>query len=62
MAALSPWMWFGGYGLLVAAAVAFPNPVMILILFLGGMETWRRWKMRKSRNRASSIAFRGARG
>jgi Zn-dependent protease len=48
MAALSPWMWFVGYGLLVAATIVFPNPVMLLILLLGGLETWRRWKARKS--------------
>jgi Zn-dependent protease len=48
MAALSPWMWFAGYGLLVVATLAFPNPIMILILLLGGFETWRRWKARKS--------------
>ena len=24
-----------------------PNPILILILILGGMETWRRWQMRK---------------
>jgi Zn-dependent protease len=48
MAALSPWMWFAGYGLLVAATLVFPNPIMILILLFGGLETWRRWKARKS--------------
>jgi Zn-dependent protease len=48
MAALSPWMWFGGYGLLVAATVVFPNPIMLLILLFGGLETWRRWQQRKS--------------
>ena len=48
MAALSPWMWFVGFGLLVAATFAFPNPIMILILLLGGMETLRRWRGRKS--------------
>jgi Zn-dependent protease len=47
MAALSPWMWFVGYGLLVAATVAFPNPVMLLVLLFGGLETWRRWQVRK---------------
>src|SRR5215212_4474481 len=47
MAALSPWMWLVGYGLLIAAAVAFPNPIMILILLFGGLETWRRWQQRK---------------
>ena len=48
MAALSPWMWFVGYALLIAATVAFPNPIMILILLFGGLETWRRWRQRKS--------------
>jgi Zn-dependent protease len=48
MAALSPWMWFAGYALLIAATVAFPNPVMLLVLLFGGVETWRRWKQRKS--------------
>jgi Zn-dependent protease len=48
MAALSPWMWFVGFGLLVGATIAFPNPIMILILLFGGFETWRRWQARKS--------------
>jgi Zn-dependent protease len=48
MAALSPWMWFVGYGLLVGATIAFPNPIMLLILLFGGIETWRRWKQRKT--------------
>ncbi len=48
MAALSPWMWFVGYGILVGATIAFPNPILLLILLLGGFETWRRWKERKS--------------
>lgn len=46
MAALSPWMWFAGFGLLVAATILFPNPIMLLILLFGGMETWRRWRER----------------
>src|SRR4051794_9320656 len=48
MAALSPWMWFAGYALLVAATIAFPNPIMLLILLFGGMEVWRRWRSRKT--------------
>ena len=47
MSALTPWMWIVGYGLLVAATVVFPNPIMLLILLFGGMETYRRWKERK---------------
>jgi Zn-dependent protease len=48
MAALSPWMWLAGYALLIAATFAFPNPIMILILLFGGVETWRRWQRRRS--------------
>jgi Zn-dependent protease len=46
MAALSPWMWFVGYGLLAVATLVFPNPIMLLILLFGGLETWRRWQRR----------------
>jgi Zn-dependent protease len=48
MAALSPWMWVVGFGALVALAIAFPNPIIVFIALLGGLETWRRWKDRKS--------------
>jgi Zn-dependent protease len=48
MAALTPWMWLVGYALLIAATVVFPNPIMLLILLLGGLETYRRWKLRKT--------------
>jgi Zn-dependent protease len=46
MAAMAPWMWFLGFGAMVAFFIAFPNPILILFLLLGGMETWRRWKQR----------------
>jgi hypothetical protein len=26
----------------------FPNPIILLILLFGAMETWRRWQTRKS--------------
>jgi Zn-dependent protease len=48
MAALSPWMWFAGFGGLVALTVLFPNPILLLVLLFGGLETWRRWQERKS--------------
>jgi len=48
MAALSPWMWAVGFGLLVLIMVAFPTPIVFLVLLFGGMETYRRWKQRKS--------------
>jgi Zn-dependent protease len=48
MAALSPALWIVGFGALVGLMFVFPNPIMLLILLFGGMETWRRWQDRKS--------------
>ena len=48
MAALSPWVWAFGYAGLVALTFAFPNPIMILILLLGGIETYKRFKARNT--------------
>jgi Zn-dependent protease len=58
MAALTPWMWLVGYALLVAAAVLFPNPIMLLILIFGGLETYRRWKERKHPEQQRFYALR----
>jgi Zn-dependent protease len=54
MAALSPWVWFVGYAGLVALTFVFPNPIMILILLLGGYESWKRWQ---NRNTPESRAY-----
>jgi len=48
MAALSPWVWFAGFAGLIALTFFFPNPILLLVLLFGGMESWRRWKLRKS--------------
>jgi len=48
MAALSPWVWFAGYAGLIALTFIFPNPILILILLIGGYETWQRWKNRNT--------------
>ena len=48
MAALSPWVWFAGFAGLIALTFAFPNPILILVLLLGGLESWRRWKARNT--------------
>ena len=54
MAALSPWVWFAGYAGLVALTFVFPNPILILVLLLGGFESWKRFK---NRNTPESRAF-----
>jgi Zn-dependent protease len=48
MAAMTPWMWLLGFGAMIALLFIAPNPILIIILLFGGMETYRRWKMRKS--------------
>jgi Zn-dependent protease len=46
MAAMAPWMWFAGFAGLVVLAVVFPNPIILIIVVFGGLETYRRWKLR----------------
>jgi Zn-dependent protease len=48
MAALSPALWIVGFVLLIGLTIAFPNPILIVIVFLGALEGWQRWKRRKS--------------
>ena len=60
MAAMAPWMWFIGFGALVAMVLIFPNPILLIIVLFGGMETWRRWQQRKTRSlRAGRLLPRG---
>jgi Zn-dependent protease len=48
MAAMAPWMWFVGLGALVALVLMIPNPI----------ETWRRWKARKTRSLEQAAYYR----
>ena len=58
MAAMAPWMWFVGFAALIGLAVAFPNPIILLILVFGGLETWRRWKARRSGDEEQQAYYR----
>jgi Zn-dependent protease len=58
MAAMAPWMWFVGFGALVAMVLLFPNPILLIIILFGGMETWRRWKQRKTRSIEQAAYYR----
>jgi Zn-dependent protease len=58
MAAMSPWMWFLGLGLVALLAFTFPNPVVFLILLFAALETWRRWKARKSGEEGNEAYYR----
>jgi Zn-dependent protease len=48
MAAMAPWMWFVGFGALIPLAIIFPNPIIFLVLIIGGYETYKRWKQRQA--------------
>jgi Zn-dependent protease len=47
-AAIHPGLWLAGMVLLLGLTLVAPNPILILILVLGGLESWRRWKTRKT--------------
>ncbi len=47
VAAIHPGLWAVGLAGLVALALVSPNPVLLLILVLGGLELWRRWHARR---------------
>ena len=58
MAAMAPWMWFIGFGALIAMVFIFPNPILLIIVLFGGMETWRRWQQRKTRSLEQAAYYR----
>ena len=60
MAAMAPWMWFLGFGVLVAMVLLVPNPILMIIVFFGGLETYRRWKARKSGSLQQAAYYRVA--
>jgi len=46
-AAIHPAIWFAGLVGLVGLVIVAPNPILILILVVGGLDSWRRWRERK---------------
>jgi Zn-dependent protease len=48
MAAMAPWMWGLGFLGMIALAIVFPNPIILIIVVLAGYETYRRWQLRRS--------------
>ncbi|MGH3082576.1 MAG: site-2 protease family protein [Gaiellaceae bacterium] len=45
-AAIHPALWFVGFVGLVALAFVAPNPLLIIIALIVGLELWRRWQER----------------
>ena len=46
VAALHPAIWLVGLAGIAALTVVAPNPVLFLVLILGGLESWKRWQHR----------------
>ena len=58
MAAMAPWMWWLGFGLVVVLVFLVPNPILILIAILGGVELYRRWRSRRSGEEGNAAYYR----
>jgi Zn-dependent protease len=57
MAAMAPWMWVLGFAALMPLAVIFPNPIMLIIIFFAGLETLKRWRLRRTGARAQRAYY-----
>jgi Zn-dependent protease len=57
-AALHPALWAVGLVLLLGLTILRPNPILILVLIVGGIEVWRRWKGRNEPEAAEYFAIR----
>ncbi len=60
MAAMTPWMWFLGFAGIVALAILFPNPIILIIAVFAGFETYRRWQQRRAGGVAQQAYYRVA--
>jgi Zn-dependent protease len=61
MAAMAPWMWFLGFGALVALAILEPgNPILLIIVVFAGYQSWHRWQQRKTRSLEQAAYYRVA--
>jgi Zn-dependent protease len=47
MAAMAPWMWFVGFGVMVFLDFFAPNPILLIITVVAGFELYRRWERRR---------------
>ena len=60
MAAMAPSLWFVGLGAMVALLLVTGNPFLLIFVLLGGMETYRRWKLRGTRSLEQAADYRVA--
>jgi Zn-dependent protease len=57
VAALHPALWALGLVLLLGLTILSPNFILILVLVIGGMEVWRRWRDRDEPGAAEYYAI-----
>jgi Zn-dependent protease len=60
MAAMAPAMWFAGFAAMLGLLLLTGNPFLLIFVLLGGMETWRRWKLRGTRSLEQAAYYRVA--
>jgi Zn-dependent protease len=58
MAAMAPWMWFLGFGVLVALDFIAPNPILLIITLFAGFELYRRWERRRNPTPAQTSYYK----
>jgi Zn-dependent protease len=58
MAAMAPWMWFVGLAAMAALAIAFPNPIILLIFVFAALSTWQRWRARRAGGEQAAAYYR----
>jgi Zn-dependent protease len=57
-AAMAPWMWFVGLGLIVGLCFWRPNPIILLIALFAVLDVWRRWGAYRSGDPAARDYYR----
>lgn len=58
MAAMAPGMWFVGLGVMVVLLFVTHIPFLLIFVLLGGMDTYRRWKLRGTRSLEQAAYYR----
>jgi Zn-dependent protease len=60
MAAMAPVMWFVGLAMMVAFLFLthFQNPILLLFIIIGGLDSSRRWKLRRDGGEEQQAYYR----
>jgi Zn-dependent protease len=60
MAAMAPVMWFVGLGMMVVFLFIthFQNPILLLFILIGGLDSSRRWKQRRDGGEEEQAYYR----